>query len=88
MCIRDRYIAAAANPSGTLLVAYIPPQHMGDVVIDMTALSAPVRARWMNPTSTASVPIGVVDNRGDRAFTPPGNNGTGYSDWVLVLEKE
>jgi len=83
-----RYIAAAANPSGTLLVAYIPPQHMGDVVIDMTALSAPVRARWMNPTSTASVPIGVVDNRGDRAFTPPGNNGTGYSDWVLVLEKE
>jgi hypothetical protein len=82
------YVAAAATPSGTLLVAYIPPMHSGTVTIDMTAMSGSARARWFNPVTAAYTTIGTFSNSGERTFTPPGDNGSGYADWVLVLEKQ
>lgn len=80
------YVAAAATPAGDLLVAYVPPDHGGNITIDMTAMAAAARARWFNPTSAAYTLIGTISNAGPQAFTPPGNNGTGSSDWVLVLD--
>jgi hypothetical protein len=81
------YVAAAATPDGTLLIAYVPPGHSGTITIDMTAMSSPARARWFNPTTAASTSIGAgIANTGTTVFTPPGDNGTGFSDWVLVLE--
>jgi uncharacterized protein DUF4038/collagenase-like protein with putative collagen-binding domain len=81
------HVAAAATPDGTLLVAYVPPVHWGAVAIDMTALSSPARARWFNPWSGAFTPIGEgLPNDGVRRFTPPGDNGSDWSDWVLVLD--
>lgn len=81
------YVAAAANPTGTLLVAYVPPAHGGTITVDMTAMSTPARARWFNPTTAAYTLIASsISNTGTRVFTPPGNNGTGFTDWVLVLD--
>ena len=82
------YVAAAANPSGSLLVAYVPPDHTGSLTIDMTALSGSAQARWFNPTTATYTVIGTFANTGTQTFTPPGNNGTGYSDWVLVITKQ
>ncbi|HSQ92011.1 MAG TPA: putative collagen-binding domain-containing protein, partial [Nitrospiraceae bacterium] len=79
--------SAAASPDGRLLVAYVPPDHTGSITIDMTAMSGPTRARWFNPTTAVYTIIEVgLPPLGTMAFTPPGDNGTGFSDWVLLLE--
>jgi hypothetical protein len=81
------YVAASASPDGTLLVAYIPPAHTGSITVDMEAMSGPARARWFNPASGTYTAIGTgLANTGAQVFTPPGDNGTGFSDWVLVLD--
>lgn len=83
----DDYVAAAATPDGTLVVAYIPPDHIGSIKIDMTILSGPGRARWFNPTTANYVAIGVnLPNTGARVLNPPGDNGSGYGDWVLIVD--
>lgn len=82
------YVTAAATPDGSLLVAYIPPAHSGSITVDLTAMSGTARARWFNPTTAAYTTIGTFANTGASNFTPPGNNGTGYSDWVLILDKQ
>lgn len=81
------YVAAAATPDGTLLVAYIPPAQSGSITVDMAALRGPVRARWFDPTNASYADAGTgLANTGERVFTPPGINSAGESDWVLVLD--
>jgi len=81
------YVAAAAIPDGTLVIAYVPPAHSGTITVDMTALRAPARARWFNPTTALFTDIGAsLPNTGTRVFTPPGNNGTTFTDWALVID--
>ena len=83
------YVAAAATPDGTLLVAYIPPAHTGSITVDMAAMSGPANARWFDPTSGTYTNAGTgLDNSGSRVFTPPGSNGTGFRDWVLLLNRQ
>ncbi len=80
------YVAAAADPAGALLVAYVPPAHTGSITVDMTALSGPAQASWYNPTTAAySLISPSIGNTGTYTFAPPGDNGSGYADWVLVL---
>lgn len=79
-------VTAAANPTGTLLVAYVPPDHTGTVTIDQTKMSATYRARWYDPTNATYTAIGSYANTGTRAFTTPGNNSAGAADWVLLLD--
>ena len=80
------YVAAAATPEGDLLLAYVPPAHTGSVTIDMTKLGASVTARWWDPTNATFTAIGTFANTGTHAFTTPGNNSAGDTDWLLVLE--
>jgi len=55
----------------------------------MTAMSGPTRARWFNPTAAAYTDAGGgLPSLGAMAFVPPGDNGTGFNDWVLLLEKQ
>ena len=82
------YVAAAATLNGTLLVVYVPPDHTGLIEIDMTVMSGQTRARWFNPASAEYTSIGTFNNIEPHRFTPPGDNGTGFSDWILVLEKQ
>ncbi len=83
------YVAAAGTPDGSLLVAYVPPSRQRAaqrLTVDMTAMSGAARARWWNPTNGAYTEIGnSLANTGAREFTPPGDNGTGANDWLLVL---
>jgi hypothetical protein len=82
------YVAAAAALNGTLLVAYVPPDHTGLIEIDMTVMRGQTRARWFNPASAEYTLIGTFSNIGIQRFTPPGDNGTSFKDWVLLLEKQ
>jgi hypothetical protein len=81
------YVAAAATPDGSLLVAYVPPAHTGAVTVDMSAMSGTSKARWFNPTTGAVTPIGSFSNAGTQSFNPPGDNGSGFTDWVLHISK-
>ena len=50
-------------------------------------MSAPYRARWLNPVTGAYSAISTnIANTGTQVFTPPGNNGSGFTDWSLVLD--
>jgi hypothetical protein len=81
------YVAAAASPDGTLMVAYVPPAHRGPITVAMAAMSGATRARWFDPTSGSFRDIAAgLPNSGSRSFTPPGLNSGGDSDWVLLLE--
>jgi hypothetical protein len=79
------YVAAAANPAGTLLVAYVGPGHSGDVTIDMSKMRGSITGRWFDPTSGGYQGIGTLPNSGTRSFAPPGVNAAGDQDWVLIL---
>ena len=82
------YVAAAASPDGTLLVAYVPPDHSGPITIDMTVMSGRTQARWFNPATATYTVIDTFANADTQNFVPPGNNGTGFTDWVLLLERQ
>jgi hypothetical protein len=80
------YVAAAATPTGSLLVAYVPPAHTGSITVNMAAMSTQSNARWFDPTNGAYTAAGSsLPNSGGRVFTPPGNNSSGQPDWVLIL---
>jgi Protein of unknown function (DUF4038)/Putative collagen-binding domain of a collagenase len=81
------YVAAAATADGTLLIAYVPPDHTGSITVDMTVLKEKVKAYWFDPTSGTlmAVSSSSFNNKGTQQFTPPGKNNSGYNDWVLKL---
>jgi hypothetical protein len=84
------YIASAAASDGTLLVAYVPPGRTAgaDFSVDLGAISGNSRARWFNPATGAFTAIGTLTGTSSQVFTPPLDNGTGYTDWVLVVDRQ
>jgi hypothetical protein len=80
------YVAAAAAPDGSLLVAYTPPEGSGDFDVDLREMGGPVRARWFDPASGADRPVvSELPNTSPYGFSTPGLNSAGARDWVLVL---
>jgi hypothetical protein len=83
----EDYVAAAATRDGTTLVAYVPPAHTGAITVDMRALVGQAHARWFNPSSGRYTEIGSsLPTNVQRAFTPPADNGSGFDDWVLLID--
>lgn len=84
------YVTAARTEDGKLVMAYVPSTGTGTrtLTVDMGRLSGSVTAKWFNPTSGVYTTIAgsPFANSGSRTFTTSGNNGTGTSDWVLILE--
>ena len=81
------YVAAAAAPDGSLLVAYTPPDASGSFDLDLGVMRGPARGRWFDPASGAYRPIDAsLPTTGPHTFTVPGANASGARDWVLVLE--
>jgi hypothetical protein len=80
------YVTAARTPDGRLAMAYLPSLRV--LKIDLAQLSAPVTARWYDPSRGTFVPIdgSPFRNSGQREFIPPGNNADGDGDWVMVME--
>ena len=83
----SHYVAAAATPDGSLLVAYLPPAHNANITVQMTVMSDTAQARWFDPTSGVYTMISgsPFPNTGTHQFTTPGTNSSGKKDWVLVL---
>jgi hypothetical protein len=82
----ETHVPAATSADGSLLLAYVPPQHTGTISIDMSVMRSSTTARWWDPT-TGSYTNGSsgLPNSGTRTFTRPGNNSAGQGDWMLVL---
>ncbi len=80
------YVTAARTPDGALVMAYLPS--LRTVQVDMAQFGGPVTARWYDPSrgTFTAVEGSPLPNSGGHSFTPPGNNGDGDGDWVLVLE--
>jgi hypothetical protein len=80
------YVTAARTPDGSLVMAYLPSRRT--VKVDMSQPSAPATARWFDPSRGTYTAISgsPLTNKGEHAFTPPGNNADGDGDWVLLLE--
>ena len=80
------YVTAGRTPDGNLVMAYLPS--LRTVTVDMTQLRAPATAHWYDPSrgTYARVEELPLANTGKHKFTPPGTNGDGDGDWVLVLE--
>lgn len=82
------YVTAALTPDGTLAMAYLPQG--GTITVALSKLRSGIAARWFDPTNNQSRTVvgSPFSNRGTRQFTPPGKNGAGDLDWVLVLEAD
>ncbi|HEY3499968.1 MAG TPA: glycoside hydrolase family 140 protein [Polyangiaceae bacterium] len=80
------YAVLAASADGSLAVAYLPT--VRGATIDLGRLAGPVRARFYDPSdgSFSEVSGSPFDASGSRTFTAPGDNASGASDWVLVLD--
>jgi hypothetical protein len=83
--VTDTYATAAKAADGSLLMAYLPT--LRSIVVDMAQLRGPMVAQWFDPTTGA---LHDDDNKtlpatGRATFTPPGKNGSGDEDWVLVI---
>jgi hypothetical protein len=59
------------------------------VTVLMSKFSAPVTAKWFDPTTgkTERISDAPLANTGNRSFTPARTNSSGESDWVLILEQ-
>jgi hypothetical protein len=80
------YVTAGRTPDGNLIMAYLPS--LRTVTVDMTQLRAPANARWYDPSCGNYIAVegSPLGNTGKHKFTPPGKNGDGDGDWILVLE--
>lgn len=78
-------VTAAQTPDGSLMIAYLPS--LRTVTVAMSRFAAPVAGHWYDPTNGKylAVSSSLLKNAGARRFTPPGPNGAGDGDWVLVL---
>ena len=81
------FVSAAATRDGTLLVAYVPPGHRGTFVVDLGAMAAPLRVRWLDPTTGAYTADDTkASDSSVRRFATPGPNARGDMDWALVVD--
>jgi len=82
----EAYALAASTPDhGTVVVYFAGPL---SVTIDMDAIPGPARARFFDPALGVYTEIdeSPFPNSGAREISPPGMNGDGSADWLLVLE--
>lgn len=82
----DDQCAAVRASTGAVILAYCPPAHTGTITIDMSQMSGATLSRWWDPTNaTYTADASGLSNSGTRAFTKPGTNSAGQTDWVLTL---
>lgn len=82
----NSYLTAARTSDGALAIAYMPS--LRTITVDMSTFAGPTIARWYDPTNGTFLDASdaPLANTGEREFTPPGKNGAGDGDWVLLLE--
>lgn len=85
--------AACASDGSSALVYSWPDGNGGSITVNLTRLNNNIRAQWWNPSTGAFSTGGgaagtfsLSNSATAQAFTPPGANGSGFNDWVLVLD--
>jgi hypothetical protein len=74
------YLAAAATPDGSTVIAYMPDART--VTVDATKLAkGRANAWWYDPRTGEATSAGSFAAEGTRQFTPPAQG-----DWVLVID--
>jgi hypothetical protein len=80
----------AWTADGRLSVTYVPSASPGgrELRIALGRFPRLVTARWYNPTNGRFIEAegSPYANRAARRLRTPGDNGTGASDWVLILD--
>jgi hypothetical protein len=79
--------ASALASDGSFGMIYVVYSHA--ITVNTTQFGGPrTGAKWCDPTNgvCAAVSGSPFARSAARVFVPPGNNASGYSDWVLVLE--
>ncbi len=84
---RPTYVAAAQDPDGTLLLAYVPPSGRGrqSATLDLRGMRGPTAASWWDPTSARSQFAGRYPTGAAADLATPGDNDGGANDWVLLV---
>ena len=82
----DSYALAALSSDRRLGVIYYTASQ--NVTVNLWTMAGPVQAQWFDPSTGNYTTISgsPFANSGTRTFTPPGSNGEGSSDWVLLLQ--
>jgi hypothetical protein len=81
----EHYISMAYDPEGKLAVAYFP--HREKLTVDLSKFSGPLKGKWFDPVNGNVVHISLnLPNKGTYDFSPPGLNGGGAEDFLLILE--
>ncbi|HUJ44054.1 MAG TPA: glycoside hydrolase family 140 protein [Opitutaceae bacterium] len=74
------YVAAAATPDGSTLIAYLPSART--ITVNLAKLvKGRVNAWWFNPRTGGATAAGSFPTDGGAQFTPPAEG-----DWVLVVD--
>lgn len=85
-CINSNtYVATSYLADGSASASYTPKS--AALSVDLSRFSAPVTAKWFDPSSGQSTTItgSPFSNSGSQNFTTPGANAAGDPDWVLLL---
>jgi hypothetical protein len=82
------YVTAAATADGRLAIVYLPAGNT--ITVQLSTFAGPVTANWFDPASGRYLPASssAFANTGASQFLPPGLNGDGQPDWVLLLEAQ
>jgi len=86
-------ITSSVTDDGSVLLAYVPSTGAGVTTfsVDLRSMKGASRGRWWNPTSGAYTAITgdaytLPSTSAAQSFMTPGNNGTGFNDWMLVVD--
>lgn len=80
-------IVAALGDSGKFAMEYTPSSNF---TLNCAALAGTFKAFWVDPSNGAVTPASgsPFANTGTHAFTTPGTNADGGTDWVLIEDAE
>lgn len=79
------YKPRALSSDGKLGLVYVTDG--SSTTIDKSKLSGSFTARWYDPTNGSFTAIGTgIANSGTQAYSTPGNNAAGGTDWVWIGE--
>jgi hypothetical protein len=86
----ENFSPAAVAADKSFALVYFPNGHALGIRMDALG-GAPVAARWYDPSNgryAAAIAESPFSAGGTRLISPPGDNTSGYRDWVLVLESK
>ena len=75
---------AARTADGTLAIVYVPAHGGGPRELRLHRGRASITAQWIDPASDAP-PVNAWFDASAQSTRTPGRNGTGATDWVLLL---